>query len=317
MISVAALVAVFRTVSIHDVIEAVRGCNPKWLLLGVFVFLVSYGVRSVLWKVLLPRETKVQAPVLFRYLMMGLMANNLLPARLGEMARAYLAGRDVDLPRTVVFSSIINERLLDVFILLSFLSTAAFFSFHSEWPKAVGVIAGAALLAGFTVVALIVRLREKLLGILAILFPGAVWERLSPALSYYLYALAYGLKAALSKKSAVRAICLSLACWLLWILYLQIVLAAFDIRPGYLACILLGGIINLGVLVPSAPGYVGTFQFVCVKSLQLFGVSPQVAVAFSLVLHASWFIPTTSLGLVFLWSRGLGLKRLRNASVVN
>lgn len=104
---------------------------------------------------------------------------------------------------------------------------------------------------------------------------------------------------------------LSILTWSFTALYMYFALKSMDIGvPGYGVFFALS-VINLGVIIPSSPGYIGTYQFLCVIALSAFSVGKEAALGFSIISHALWYLPLTALGMIFLWKENISLAKLR------
>jgi uncharacterized protein (TIRG00374 family) len=130
--------------------EALATADYRWLAAAVPVYFLAVWFRTLRWQALLSGLRPVPPLPLFRHVVMGYMANNLLPAHTGELVRAYLAGRSFDLPRTPILGTIGLERISDGLTLLAFMAIVAFFSPLAEWITGVllvmsGVFIGASL----------------------------------------------------------------------------------------------------------------------------------------------------------------------------
>ena len=94
----------------------------------------------------------------------------------------------------------------------------------------------------------------------------------------------------------------------MWGIAAILVAESLGIELGLVDALFVAGVMNLGVAIPSSPGFVGTYQWLGVASLGLLGVADDEALAFSILLHASWYVPTTLVGGV-----ALGIRALRRA----
>ncbi len=119
-----------------------------------------------------------------------------------------------------------------------------------------------------------------------------------------------GLKIFKTKKQVFWICCFSCFIWVGASLILMVFLYAFHINLPFYAPFLLLVIIATGVAIPSSPGFIGTLQFFCVTGLALFGVSKSESLGFSIVYHASQYIPVTLLGFFFMWKEHLHFKEI-------
>ncbi len=277
---------------------------------AIAFFFLSNIFRTFLWKALIGDE-RVRADRLFLHLMLGLMANNVLPARLGEFARMYSAGTDFGIGKTSIFSTIFAERLLDIVWLFAFTAMAFFLNFKQSWPGHIARFTVFLLIVVFFGLAILNFWGSSFIKAISRFVPQKFQAKFIVLCEYYLKAF---LDANLSFREPLRllkAVGLSLASWAAWVVYLQLVLSAFHIDVTAIGNVILTGIINLGAMIPSAPGYFGTFQFACIKGLELFDVQKETALAFSLLFHASWYVPTTALGALAMIYLGFNFKKIK------
>jgi uncharacterized protein (TIRG00374 family) len=257
---------------------------------------------------------KVGYSSLFSSTMIGFMANNVLPVRLGELVRAYSLGAKENISKSAAFATIVMERVFDGFSLLFILwLTLLFFPFSRSSEKVGELVrkgANLALLANLLLFLILILLELKPDPILNFikrllrLLPGKLSEKAEVILDRF--------------SSGVRVFKdLPRMSWiLLWSLILwagigisnYLVFLAFGLHPPIQASLILMVIVTLGVIIPSSPGYVGTVHFFTVIGLSLFGYGKDISVPFSIVLHASQYIPVTLLGLVYLKFEHFSLK---------
>jgi uncharacterized protein (TIRG00374 family) len=105
---------------------------------------------------------------------------------------------------------------------------------------------------------------------------------------------------------------LSMAVWSMWAVALHYTLLAFGIEVPFSARLLLLAVVNLGALIPSSPGYVGPYHYLCWVCLSVFAIDKSLAFSFSVILHALWYVPLTGLGFFFLWKEQLSIRQIRS-----
>jgi uncharacterized protein (TIRG00374 family) len=242
---------------------------------------------------------------LFGVALIGFMANNVLPARMGEFVRAYALAKSESLSKSLSFATIVLERVFDGFTLLAFLVAGVAFLRPEPWLvwSAVGsfclylgVLAGLIWLRGGRGVG---RVLARL--------PGSVRERVAGLLDSF----ALGLDVLSDPRALAVTAALSLAIWLVNAGVYAMFLPSLDLPPH--AAFLVLAIVAVALVLPSAPGYVGTFQVGTVAALALFSVPEATALSLSLVYHAVNYIPITAAGLAYLGSMNLTLGELRAA----
>jgi uncharacterized protein (TIRG00374 family) len=258
---------------------------------------------------------------LWRATAIGMMVNNVAPARAGELARAYALTREV--PRVSLatsFASLAVDRVFDAIVLLLLLFVApldpAFPRGGTLYGQSVpvlargGMIAVAALLAALYGLVAFPDVAERVFRTLA--------RRLAPRLEARgagaLRAFAAGLGVLRSPGRFAAVFGWTLAHWLLaaWSLWLGF--RAVGIAAPFTAAIFLNSVSSVATAVPSSPGFFGVFESVSKVVLQLYDVDPTRAVSWALAYHLLTFVPITAIGAVYAVRLGVGLRELTGAS---
>jgi uncharacterized protein (TIRG00374 family) len=245
------------------------------------------------------------------------MANNLLPARVGEFARAYALSRSQPISASASFGSLVVERLFDALTLALFLAAPLFISgFPLEKLEDLlnqivpglggqGIIKVLLLLVifgGAAVAMLLLILRPDLAGrafrsALRKLLP----KKAAGAIAEMFKSFVEGLGAMRSPRLVLAGFAWSLAHWLWGALALYIGMLAFGItQPGFLGAVFLQGVMAFVVSVPSSPGFFGLFEAGVRIALTPFGVPAGIALSYALAFHITSFAPVTVLGLFYL-----------------
>jgi 4-diphosphocytidyl-2C-methyl-D-erythritol kinase len=284
-----------------------------WLLgASIFVTTAGFLLRAMRWRVLLlpvKRDTSLDSR--FGAMTIGFMANNLLPARVGELVRVYAFSRMEAVSMSGTFGSVVVERLLDGVVLITFLLIPPLlpgFPAEGVTGGAVGglirgmVLALAVLLLLLAALliwpARVVALSERLLARL----PGKAAKRSVVALETFLEALQVLRRPAL----LVQAVLWSFAFWSWHALSFWLGMAAFGIHEGFLAAIFTEAAVGFGVALPSAPGFFGTFHAAAAWALEgVYGVEAARSLAFAYGFHLGGFFPVTFIGLWY--ARRIGL----------
>jgi len=302
IISVACLWYAFRGVDPTALWVGITRVGLPWVFASVVAALLSLVVRALRWRFLLAGRGAVGSWSLVSATFIGIMANNLLPARLGEVVRAWVLARREQMSVPTVLASILVERLLDVIAALALLGLALAVSPKlgdgtAHMLKQAGLAVLLAVAAGVSALLLAVRLRERLLraGERWAARVGRSWASRSLELVRRflegLCALRGGLRVA-----AVAS--LSLLIWVVAIAAFYVMAQGFhlDLTPAQTTLVFV--IVLFGVAVPSAPGFVGTFHGFCVAGLSLVaGIEPTQAAAYATLLHGSQWLMTIAIGL--------------------
>jgi len=299
-----------RGVSLDEVLQQLRQVRPVWLVPVIGSIFLRFWLTAVRWQVLLRPVKRVGIHRLFAITLIGFMANNVLPARLGEFVRAYALGRSEAIPPSLAFATIVIERIFDGFTLLLFLVGGLSFLQPSRtllWAAALTCALYLGILGG------LVALRTgRGLGLL-------IWtlRRLPDRLAISALRLLESFRAGLDVLSDVRALLLttflSVVIWVVNAAGVEAMFRAFALDLPPYASFLLLGVIAVALVLPSAPGYIGPFQAGTVQGLALMGVARDTALSLSIVYHLANYIPITLVGLAYLSALNLTLGELRAA----
>lgn len=314
LVSLGLLAWVLKGVSFEEVIRHLRAARPGPLVAAVVLATLTFGVRTLRWRILLRREDG--GPVgwipLWHATAMGFMANNTLPFRLGELLRSYAASRLGRVPLASAFSSIAVERALDALVLVGLLIAA---------------LAGAGLPATTTIAgARLDVIAQRTMILAAVIFAGALFVVLFPTVAERMVravvpfrgladrlvrlieGLRLGFGALRSPTRLGAAVLWSIGLWLLNGAAFHVAFAAFDLQVGFAGALLLQSLIAFGIAAPSTPGYFGVFEAVTAACLALFGVPAGAGFAYGITFHITTFIPITLLGLWSLTRTGLHVR---------
>lgn len=310
-ISVLFLYLSLRNVRFVEIRQALGQIRLPALFWAMWIFLVSFAVRAVRWKYILGQIKEVSWMQTFSILSIGFMANNVLPARLGEVVRAYFLAKKTGIRKSLSLATIVLERLSDFgVLLLSALVVGLFFSLPAN-VKSICMVAGAIFLF-FVLILAFIHFRKDW----TLLFFEKTLSFLPPASKVRMMervdAFVEGLVILKSGKEFLWVTALSLVVWSLWAVALHYTLLAFNIQVPFAARLLMLAVVNLGALVPSSPGYVGPYHYFCWLCLSVFAVQKSLAISFAVVMHALWYVPLTLLGFVFLGKEHLSLSQIRS-----
>ncbi len=308
LISAAFLYLAIRKVDVHGLWETLRNANHFFIVPVVLLSLFSAMMRSIRWRYLMRPVKDIGLRSLVSATFIGLMANNVLPARLGEFVRAYAIGEKERVSKSSSFATIVFERTLDGFTLLFFLLIVLIFygiSFPG-WLRNASYFA-LVFYAAAVIFLILLKLKRERAIVIAEFLLRPVPERMRPPAIRILHAFVDGLAVMHSTRNTAVSAMFSLLVWLPHVLIIHLLLLSFDVHLTILASFMLLVSLGIGVMIPSAPGFIGTIQYVCILGLALFSVPRELALSFSIVYHASVFIPVTAVGLFFLFSEQLSL----------
>lgn len=301
----------FRRVNFSQMGRAFASAD-YWLLIPILaVIFLSLLLRTWRWQYLLAPIQPVPLSGLFASLAVGYMANTFLPAHLGEVVRAYHARKKTGIAASAVFATIVVERLLDIFALLLLMGLALVVFPFPGWVQKSGVIMLILVVALFALLLLMKRYRRQtmaLSGRLTSFLPPSVSARAIELLDQFLNGIV-PLKAA-GHYPLVGV--LSIAIWACYAVTFQLLFIAFDFvnlyRLSWMAALVALVITTISVVVPSSPGYIGSYHFLCQLSLGLFAVPKGPALSYAIVIHGVNIFPVFFLGLFILSREKISLR---------
>jgi uncharacterized protein (TIRG00374 family) len=300
LVSAVCLWLVFRNVSFHEVAQAVRQSKKIWFLAIFFCIVTTHILRTFRWRVLLS-PVKVVPPVpLFILLTFGFFMNNVLPARAGEFLRAYAADREMGIPTSTALGSIALERLSDLAGLLLVLVIASTVLPADKIPfEKIGLVIAIGLI-GTLALFLFFQKRKKI--------PGALPRPVEWAFSF-LQNLTRGFAALKSPSKMISVLLLSFSVWFFEIINVVLIGRAFSVELpfSHAASVLTG--IAVGVMIPAAPGFIGTYEFFGQQPLLLLGYPAGLSFSLIFVLHVFILIINSLLGLPGFFKVGWGPRR--------
>lgn len=321
VLSAGFLYLAFRGIELAQVLAHIRRAN-LWLLVGSAIAATGiFPLRALRWRpILAPIAPNLPFGSLWSATAIGMMINNVVPARAGELARAYALSRSTPaVPFPAAFASLAVDRLFDavVVLLLMFVSMLdpSFPRGATFMDRPVANYASGGVVFTLGVVAV-------LYGI--VLFPGRVLatyeliaRRLAPRLEARgrdaLVSLANGLGVLKTPRRFAIVFLWTLAHWLLNGLAFWIAFRAVGISAPFSAALFLQGLIAIGVAIPQAPGFFGVFETFGKYGLGIFGVAPDAAVTWAIGFHFLSYVPITVLGAWYFLRAGLSMGDLRGA----
>jgi uncharacterized protein (TIRG00374 family) len=312
LVSAVFLFLAFRNVKLAELADGLKRTNYTSLVPAAMLMVVSLLFRALRWKYLLLSLKRVGFPNLFIATSIGMMANNVLPARMGEFVRAYLIGVWEGISKSASFATVVVERIFDGMIILGFLAAIVLFKSLSL-PDWLGhIVAGTLVLYGFSIAFLLLMWfrKERALAIVSFV-TRSFSDRARRSVFKVIDSFIDGLQIVESFPKLILAGVLSVLVWLPNAIVTHIILRSTGIVLPFHAAVLLLVILCIGVMIPSAPGFAGTIQYFCVLGLSIYAVAANEALSFSLVYHASVFIPLTGMGILCLMWKGMSLRELR------
>ena len=280
LISLACIFLVLRGVDLQKTANLLGGARPAWLALAVAAIVGDLLFRAVRWQVLIRPIRAVPFRRLTAYMLVGYLANNVLPARLGELVRSHYLGDREGISRSATLGTVVVERVVDTVVLVG-IGAAAILVLNVRGVVVSAILIGVAI-AALLCVALAVALAAHRL-------PGAGraaaflsrWPRVVGVATR----LRDGLRVAALPKTVAAAAILSVAAWSCTVVAVLAVGQSLGIELTVGEGALLAAGTNLATAIPSGPGYLGTFEYAGQSIALAFGLAASVGLALALLIH--------------------------------
>lgn len=309
----------FKGVDLKKFLSILAGINYLHLPLILFLLFVAFYVRALRWRYLLGKEIKIKTHSLFSYMMIGFMANNVLPARIGEFVRAYIIGKKENILKSFAFSTIVVERVFDVLaVLLIFIPTIFLYPFPNPLPvriKQAGFLMGLSLPLILMFLVILKIHKEWVLRIVEL-----IMKPLSPTLlaktKQILSSFIHGLDILHRFDDLIIVLLYSLIIWIASSLMFYVGFLCFNISLPFYACFFVLGPVIMGLMIPASPGAVGTFHYPCYYALLLLLVTrdESLTASYAFFMHIINYLPITSVGLLYLIKENISFSELVKTS---
>ncbi|MCH7818643.1 MAG: flippase-like domain-containing protein [Candidatus Marinimicrobia bacterium] len=308
----------FRDINLEEFIELIKEGQYVWLLPAITAMLASFWLRGYRWKIILEPVKEISIRSAFSATMIGYMANNILPFRIGDLIRLVAISKETKVSKAAALGSVVIERIFDLFMILAIFGIALFaYPQLPQWAVGAGYFAVGifSVLIFFSFYArnnveTLVRFSKK--------FMGKFSDKAAEKGESIIRSFSDGLKVIHNVKGLLWLVLVSVALWFISILWVWFTLEIFDFDLPFSASFLVIIFIIFAVSIPSAPGYVGTFHGFVIAALMFMRVDADAARASAVVMHATNYIPVTVIGLYYLWSSNFSLKSAtKNAALID
>jgi uncharacterized protein (TIRG00374 family) len=288
-----------RGINFQDIIGDLKKIRVNYILVFLILAVLMQWLRSYRWGIILRPLEKIDQLSLFSVTAVGFLAIAAIPARLGELARPYLIAKRSKIKMSSALGTVIVERVLDSFSVLTIAVIVLLLNDLPSWMiKSSVLLFVMTLLMFFCILGLIWR-REKALrlinGILRKL-PGKFAHKIDELIHRFID----GFQIIVNIKLLLYLFFLSALIWLVDVLAIYVLLEAFGFTLPAMASFIVMIILIVGIAVPTAPGYIGSWHYSCILALGLFGIAKPEALSFAVVYHFLSMIIVVILGVVFL-----------------
>lgn len=312
LISLFLLYFSLKDIHFEDIYRTLKYADYRLVLMPVvFIFLAAF-FSSYKWSKITGGNVRIKNA--FVSLIIGLFINNVLPARIGEVVRAYVLSKKERQSFPFILSTVLVDRLFDLIGLL--IITFAFFP-KQKMPQQISQ----------AIYILIVLLTVCI--IMFVLFSN---KRMAEIVADKLYKIKRPFFAKIAKKlfeiqenlSRIRSpltlvyyIAIAFVQWLCMSAALYFVSLIIGLSINFFHIPFICALLNMGIAVPSSPGYIGVYQFILVYLLTIFDVPKSLGFTVSILYHASWYIPYNILGFIFLLKEHIKIRDIKKVEISN
>jgi uncharacterized protein (TIRG00374 family) len=254
---------------------------------------------------------------LFPVVVIGYMGNNVYPFRAGEVLRSYVLRRRENVAMSASMATVIVERVFDGLVMLIFVFAALPLApLPSDSIRTIVIVSSLFFFSALVLFFALAAMPNRAFNLAEIIINAFLPSRLRPSLMDMTRRFLDGLESLRNFRSVIMIFFTSIVIWLLETVKYWFVMQAFSFTVSFFALLLMNGVVNLATTLPSAPGYVGTFDAPGIAVLTLYGVDSATAIAYTLVLHAALWLPITLLGIYYMIREGLGWSDFGRATQV-
>ncbi len=287
---------------LSEVTASLRSANYWWIVPGVAIYFVGLWARSWRWHYTLRHLKEIPLRRLYPLICIGYFGNNVYPFRAGEVIRSYVLKQQEDIPISSSLATVIIERVFDGLVMLIFVFLALPFSpaLPSGYRNLVVLLT--VLLIGATGVFVWMATQPTFMrSVYGWCSSHLLPTLLRPRIDAFYERFMVGLQSLSSRYDVLMIFGTSIVIWLMETVKYWFVMHAFDFQVSFLVLMLMNGLVNLATTLPSAPGYIGTFDTPGIETLASFGVERNLAASYTFTLHAALWLPVTLVGAYYFW----------------
>jgi glycosyltransferase 2 family protein len=306
LISILFLYFSLRGIEFHKLLITLKSADMRFAFLPLLCIFLCLILCSYRWSKVVGNGVRFRDT--FVAVLIGLFVNNVLPARIGEIARGYILTKRTGVSFTYSVTTVFVDRFFD---LVGLLIITFVFLPEDSLPKSIAQ-AIYMLLGLFIVCAtlLIVLSRQGVADKIA----GRLSRVNRPFIARFskrILEVQQNLRRISSPFNLVYFIAIAVTTWLLMSTALYLVMLTLGVKIAFVKVPFVCALLNMGLVIPSSPGYIGVYQFMLVYLLSIFNVPRTEAFAVSLVFQASWYLPYNIFGAIFLMREHLKIRDIQ------
>ncbi|MGP8153097.1 MAG: lysylphosphatidylglycerol synthase transmembrane domain-containing protein [Smithella sp.] len=310
LISVVLIYLSVRGINLQDVLSDLKKIQLSYVILFIILIILMQYLRSYRWGVILQPMEKIDQISLFSVTSVGFLAIAAIPARIGELARPYLISKRSSIKMSSALGTIIIERILDSFTVLTIAVIVLFFTNLPSWMIKSSIIFFLLALAMFCFILFLILRRDqalKLMNIILNKLPGKFANKIDELIHHFID----GLQIVTNINLLLYLFFLSALIWLVDVLAIYMLLLSFGFTLPVMASFVLMIILIVGIAIPTAPGYIGNWHYACVLALSFFSLAKAEVLSFAVVYHFLSMAIVLALGIAFLPFNKFSISEMR------
>ena len=323
-VSVIFLFFAFRGLDLQETLSAISSAEMIWILPAIPLYFSGLWLRAYRWKIFLRPISPTRTRQLFPIVAIGYMGNNIYPARLGEVIRAVILKQEEEIPVSASLATIIIERIFDGIVMLGFIllniSAINLMTHNNEIQETIDAVAvwgSGIFLTAFFIFLVFAFFPGKALPLLDGLVTKLLPVKIAGVATEIIRKFFSGIQSLSSPLHVANAMLITIVIWLIETAFYWIIMQAFSFNIGFGTLMLLNGFLNLFTIIPSSPGYIGTFDAPGIALLTALGIEANNAAGYTLLLHAALWLPVTLLGSYFFIKKGISWDEAINQAKVS
>ena len=312
LIGLGCLAILLRQVDLKQSWHALGRLNGPFLLIPLAVFFVNLPLRAWRWQLIFPSSSRPGIGACLTVLGIGNMANFLLPGRAGDLARCVLVGRAGSLTESSrTLATLAVEKVLDGLALVGMVLFAVWALHPPHWV--LDLLRVSILIFGGALVLLVaLRYRTRaLIDSVRRAFRIVHLSSLEEKFDGLLTSFADGLSAVSSSGQMLTLLLMTAAIWSTEAGTIRGLARALGLAVSIKSAVVASAVLGLGLMIPAAPGGLGTYELFGTEAFKLAGIAASSALALTVVIHAWVFVANIVAGMCLLAVKGISLAQLK------
>ncbi|MEN3014181.1 MAG: lysylphosphatidylglycerol synthase transmembrane domain-containing protein [Endomicrobiia bacterium] len=297
IISFVLLYLVFKKISFTELLSYIKNVKIGYLIVALFIGFFLLLFRSYRWRLIIKEYKNFGIPIFFEATVLGLFFNTILPFRMGDLIQGYVLSKKTAIPKSLTFSSVLMERFVDLFPPVVFIIIGSFFI---VLPGQVSLFLSSLLLF-FLVFGFYFILKFKKI-VITTVNKLSTRIKLFQKINIFMKNFYIALENFKDKFLLGKVFSLTFLLWIGYSFNMWLICLSLDINlPSIMSSFLVQAITSLSVVIPSSPGYIGSWEFMGMLALSIFNIEKTKAVAFSLLSHIIGILSVVILGVIFVF----------------